>query len=180
MSRVRRMWNIISGIVIILVAAGLFFDPVAGLPVVTGLISLMLTLRGIQTMAYYFSMARFMVGGKTTLYRGMFYLDLGILTSTVNDYDGMYIILYIAALHIFYGVVNALKGREAKALGSPQWKTELMQGTVNIIMAVAVIVGGLVFHSVRTVVFIYAAGLVYSACIRIGSAFRKTAIVYIQ
>ena len=30
------------------------------------------------------------------------------------------------------------------------------------------------------VVYLYAAGLIYSACIRIAGAFRKTEIVYIQ
>ncbi len=62
------------------------------------------------------------------------YLDVGVLTASMLDNARIYIILYLAVLHGFAGVV----------------------------------------------VYLYAAGLIYSACIRIAGAFRKTEIVYIQ
>lgn len=39
---------------------------------------------------------------------------------------------------------------------------------------------GFIHKSVEMVMYIYAAGLIYSACLRIRNSFRKTAIVFIQ
>ena len=40
--------------------------------------------------------------------------------------------------------------------------------------------GGLYNDSIQVVAYIYAAGLIYTTCIRIAGVFRKTDIVYIQ
>lgn len=55
-----------------------------------------------------------------------------------------------------------------------------MQGLVDIGFAAAALVFGLVLGSMRQLTWIYASGLLYGGLLRIVSAFRKTAIVYIQ
>ena len=46
--------------------------------------------------------------------------------------------------------------------------------------AIAVVVGSTVFKQPVITIYIYGAGLIYTAVLRIASAFRRTRIVYIQ
>ena len=64
---------------------------------------------------------------------------------------------------------------EAKRTGG-RWKLNLADGLSNILLAFACAFS---FRSITLLVFVYAAGLFYSACLRMAQAFRKTAIAYI-
>lgn len=180
MSNGTKVWNIISGLVMIAAGAWLLYDPVHGLKAVAVVFSISCTFRGFQILLYYLTMARHMVSGKVMLYRGMIYLDIGVLTTALFDNARIYIILYLAVLHGFYGIVDILRSRESRSVGYSGWKWAALSGMTNLLLAVAVLVGGLYIDSGRVVVYIYAGGLIYSACIRIAGAFRKTDIVYIQ
>ncbi len=175
-----KVWNIITGLVMIAAGCWLFYDPVDGLRVVAVVLSISCTFRGFQILLYYLTMARHMVSGKVLLYRGMIYLDVGVLTASMLDNARIYIILYLAVLHGFAGVVDILRSRERKKLGNTGWKWALLSGLTNVLIAVAVLAEGMNPESGPVVVYLYAAGLIYSACIRIAGAFRKTEIVYIQ
>ena len=165
-----------------MIAAGawLFYDPTDGLKVVAIVLSISCTFRGFQILLYYLTMARHMVSGKVLLYRGMIYLDIGVFTTAIINNAIIYIALYLAALHGFAGVVEILRARESKGVGNPGWKWTLISGLTNLLLAAAVLVGGLYNDSIQVVAYIYAAGLIYTACIRIAGVFRKTDIVYIQ
>lgn len=73
-----------------------------------------------------------------------------------------------------------MRAREARLLGSPIWIYKVAYGATNILISLAVVIGGFTEHSAKFAVYIYAGGLIYSAIVRIVSAFRKTAIVYIK
>ena len=82
MSRFGRILNAIAALFMIAIAVLTFFlDAIHGLKLVLLVIQAGMTLRGLQAIIYYFSMARHMVGGKNVLFRGMIFLDLGILDS---------------------------------------------------------------------------------------------------
>ncbi len=180
MANSTKVWNIIIGLVMIAGGVWLFYDPVNGLKVVAVVLSISCTLIGFQTLLYYLTMARHMVSGKVLLYRGMIFLDVGLFTTAMINNARIYIVLYLAVLHGFYGIVDILRSRESKGVGNPGWKWSLISGLTNLLLAVAVVVGGLYINSEEVVAYIYAAGLIYTACIRIAGVFRKTDIVYIQ
>lgn len=175
-----KVWNIITGLVMIAAGAWLFYDPAHGLKAVAIVLSISCTLRGFQIIFYYLTMARHMVSGKALLYLGMVYLDVGLLTTAMFNNAIIYIILYLAILHGFYGVVDILRARESRGVGNPGWKWSAISGITNLLIAAVVLGGGVSIESERVVVYIYAAGLIYTACLRIAGAFRKTDIVYIQ
>ena len=180
MTKGRRFLNIIGGLVMLAMGALMIVWPERGIIAAAVLISMSYTLRGFNTMLYYFTMARNMVGGRRSLFTGMFYLDIGILTSALTMGATRYLALYLAVMHAFLGVVGILRSREEKTANSPGWKWTVMNSAVNIAIAICVIIGGIAYASVRVVVYIYAAGVIYEAIARIAGAFRRTAIVYIQ
>lgn len=181
MTRTKRIWNIISGVFMILMGLGLFIDPKGGLSVVAFILSLTFTVRGFQALWYYVTMARFMVGGRRSLYRGFIFLELGLLTNTMRrKAPELYIVLYLAGLLAFSGVVEILAGLEARKLKAPAYRTHMINGATDLFVAIAVLIGGFVINSITIVMYGYGAGLIYTGAVRIGAAFRRTSIVYIQ
>ena len=180
MTRTNRIINVLFGLCMLVMAGVMIAYPQQSMPFILGIIGLGMTIRGIRSLIYYLSMARHMVGGKSVLYRGIIFLDIGVLSSTLADSPERTLIIYIACFTAFTGLLAVLRAREAISVGSPQWKGSMIYGVLNIIFAVTVTVCGFVIYMPQIAVFIYAAGLIYSGILKIASAFRKTAIVYIQ
>jgi hypothetical protein len=180
MSRFGRILHAIAALFMIAIAVLTFFlDAIHGLKLVLLVIQAGMTLRGLQAIIYYFSMARHMVGGKNVLFRGMIFLDLGILAGTIFEHPAVYILIYISLLHIFTGAVSALRANESRKIGT-SWKMKMAYGITNILLALIVVICGIAFDNLRIAVWVYSIGLIYSSILRIISSFRKTEIVYIQ
>ncbi|MCR5338530.1 MAG: hypothetical protein K6E75_08225, partial [Lachnospiraceae bacterium] len=114
MTKLQRAGQLIWGLCMIIISLILMIVPREGYYVVIGILSLVYTVKGINTIIYYFTMARFMVGGKNSLYMGIILLDFGVLTGTLNDVPHYYVLLYLIAIHAFSGVVEILRAFEAK------------------------------------------------------------------
>ena len=177
MSKFTRIRNVLTGILTIAVSVLLATTPEFGYPVITLLLSLSLLFYGLRSVVYYFSMARHMVGGRQSLYRGILFSDLGIFTLTLTNVPHVYILLYLLAIHAFSGAVAIMGALEARRYEAQHWRLKLINGIVNILLALSCLI---FIRSMRVAVYVYCIGLCYSACMRIISAFRKNAIVYIQ
>jgi uncharacterized membrane protein HdeD (DUF308 family) len=121
-----------------------------------------------------------MVGGKSLLFRGIIMLDLAVFTISMVDDPRMYIIFYLLGIHAFSGVTGVLRALEARRYGAPSWRWTMVLGIGNFTIAVLAVVAGFFLPDTKDLVYLYAGCLFYSACVQIASAFRKTAIVYIQ
>jgi len=180
MTRSKRFIDAFSGIVMF--AAGIaFFTSSVDASVLAMLILLGfgMTIRGLRAMYYYLTMARYMVGGKTVLYRSFILLDLGTLAGSLVGHAIIYAVIYLAALHTFDGIVSIFRANESRSYGA-HWRLKMAYGVTNVLMAAAVIIGAAVFKQPLVMTYVYGAGLMYSAVLRIISAFKKTGIVYIQ
>ena len=173
----QRIKNLITGLLLIIGAVVLLTMPEDGFVIIAAFIMVSLLLMGLRYLFYYFHMARNMVGGKYFLCLGIFLIDLGLLTFSMTDEPRWALILYLLGFHAFSCVVNLAKGIQERHYGAPAWKVDTVQGIVN-----AVVFFFCLFHLRSPVYFlwVYCAGLFYSAAVRIVSAFRRTAIVYIQ
>lgn len=122
-------------------------------------------------------MARHMVGGKSILYQGVILFDLGMVTLSLTDVPKFYVLVYLAVLHGFSGVVDILRANESKKLGGRHWRLKFTQGIINVLAAVLCI---FFINSYEVAVIIYTIGLIINAFIRIGNALRKRTTIYIQ
>ncbi|MBR4394417.1 MAG: hypothetical protein IKT07_10415 [Oscillospiraceae bacterium] len=177
MSTGQRFTHVLTGLAMIALGVLMMLEPEDCVVIAAGLLSISLTVRGIRYLVYYFTMARHMVGGKLMLYVSIISLDLGLFTATLLDTPRFYIFLYLIAAYAFSGVINLLRGLEARNYGGAAWKHSIIHGGVCILIALASVV---FIRSADVLVVFYSAGLIYSALIRIATAFRRTAIVYIQ
>ena len=176
MTKWQRIKSVFIGILMIFIGVLMVFMGAEACSLIMIILSLSLTISGLKMLIYYFTMARHMVGGDQILIRGMIIFDLGAIAETLTNISQIYIMGYLLAIHAFSGFVEILREVKKKRLDSPGWKLKFSTGIVNIILAVICIV---FLRSTSIAVYLYSAGLIYSAIIRIISAFRKTAVVFI-
>jgi|GEM_PF-454045 len=172
-----KIGSLLVSLIMIAFAVTLFAFPQEGIAVVVAVLSAALVIGGIRMFVYYFSMARHMVGGLTILYRAIILLDLGLFTATLNSIPLPYVMLYLASIHAFSRAVGIMRTLESKRVGTGSWRLRLLHGVVDLLQALLCLI---FIGSVQLAVYIYVAGLIYSAIFRIITAFRRTAIVYIQ
>ena len=177
MSGGQRIKNVLIGILIILGAVILIAFPEEGIIITASILSLSLFVYGIKTLIYYITMTRHMVGGRIMLYLAVVVLDLGMFTMMLTNIPKMYIALYLVVVYAFSGAIDILRALEARQYHPPSWRFSLISGIINVVIAILCIV---FIGSTNMIVYLYSAGLIYSAIARIVTAFRKTAIVYIQ
>lgn len=180
MTRSKRVIDVLFGIVMFIAGAAFFTSSVdASIIAMLMLLQLGMTIRGLRALYYYLTMARYMVGGKSVLYRSFILLDLGTLAGSLVGHRMIYAIIYLALLHTFIGAVSIFRANEARSYGA-HWRLKMAYGVTNVLLAVAVIVGSAILKQPRITIYVYGAGLMYSAVLRIVSAFKRTKIVYIQ
>lgn len=177
MSAAQRIRSFLAGLFLIGLTVVMFVDPDDGFSIVATILSVSLIAFGVRELFYYFTMARFMVGGKSALYIGVIMLDAGVFALTLSDMPKLYIVLYLLIIHAFSGAVDVMRSTEARRLGAASWRLNLLSGVVNIAISVVCVI---FLRSPHMIVYIYASGLAYSAVFRIVNACRKTAVVYIQ
>ena len=160
---------IISAIIIVCCPAYISYQ------IVIFILGCSLLINGLGNILYYISMARFMVGGRNLLYRGVIMVDIGIVSLSISDVPRIYIILYMSGCYFFSAVIRIYQSLEERKLGA-SWKLNYSYGVINMVVAVLCIHFR---YSTNLLADIYAVSLLYSACIRILNSFRETAIVYI-
>ena len=176
MTKIQRVKEVLFGLVMILV--GLFFmiTPNESYPFITSLLCLGMILRGVRLLLFYFRMARYMVDGRSMLYQAVIMIDLGLFTGALTQVPLMYVMLYLIAIHMFTGAIDILRAMESRRYGS-SWKLTFSSGVINVLLAIVC----LIFIKMTMIaVMIYAVGMIYAGVMRIITAFRRTAMVYIQ
>ncbi len=168
MTKPQRISSFIIGILLLAFCAVLLLFPEDGCSIIAAVLSIGLVVKGLQLLVYYLTMARFMVGGMDILFRGILILDLGAFIGTIVDEPRIYIVVFIVAYYAFAALVNILRCIEDKRLSAPSWKLNLLQGAADLFITIACVS---FIGSYRILSFLICAGLVYSAMIRIATAF---------
>ena len=175
MTKTRRIGNIIVGLSMILIAFLLAVDANRTYPAVIFILGITTLISSIQSLVYYISMARHMVGGRTILYRAIIMLDFSLFTLSLADVPLYCIVLYLAGIHIFAAFVDIMRSIESMRLQAPSWRMSFVSGLVNLCMGALCIV---FIENVAMAVVIYSLGLAYSGMTRIIQAFRKNRTLY--
>ena len=176
MNTFKKIVSIVWSLIVIFLVVLIIDTPLFGYLVILLVFSIGLIVAGIKDMVFYCTMAKHMVGGKSILYRSIILLNFGIFTLTMLNIPHLYIMIYFLAVLLFSGFISIMRSMEMKKNESP-WKLKLTEGIMYVLIA---IVGIIFINSLEVTVYIYCAALVYSAIMRIISAFRKHAMVYIQ
>lgn len=177
MTKIKRIGSIFSGILMILAALLFIADPDDGYQVILLILSVSLTVSGIRYLIYYFTMARHMAGGQSMLWKGIILLEIGLYVGTLHDLSPVYVMLYFIIGYVFDGAVDILRSLENRKIPGAHWKVKLATGVGEILIAGLCV---MYINSPRISVYIFCFGIISGGIMKIISAFRRTAIVYIQ
>lgn len=176
MSSIRRIVKILYGLLMLLGAAILLLYPEEGAVIVILILDMMLLIYGFRMLIYYFSMARFMVGGIMTLYKSIIVIDFGLFMFYLYQIPYRLVMLYLVGVMALNGVTSLLGAVEMMRLENHSWKFRIVYGAINLILVVTSL---FMLGSVRMVTFVFSLGLINAAFYQIASALKKSAIIYI-
>ena len=135
MTKLQRIKEICIGLIIIFGALIMMFFPKESYVLIVMILALWFAFRGLGSIWYYITMARYMVGGRESLFMGVIWFDFGVITGSLTGVPHYYVLLYLIAIHGFSGVVRILRTLEARRNGSSNWKLKLAHGIIDIAMA---------------------------------------------
>ena len=176
MNKLTRVWNVFLSLIMILLALILIIDAEDGYRLIVFLVMIALSLKGLSLLVYYFTMARYAVGGIAVLYRGALLLDAGIFAMGLHHVPVIYTMIYLIICMLISGIIDCLRANEGRTLESGHWRLQMIYGAGNVVLA---IVGMIFLHSFFVLAAIYALSLIHSAVCRLISTFRRSDIVYI-
>ncbi len=177
MTKLQRIKEIVIALIMILGALVIMFYPKESYPLIIIILAFYFIARGISSIWYYFTMARYMVGGRESLYMGVIWFDFGVLTGSLTSVPHYYVLLYLIGIHGFSGVIRVLRTLETRRTGSSSWKLKLAHGVIDIAMALLCIV---FIKQLNTTGIIFGISIMYSAVMKIVTACRKTAFIVIE
>ena len=177
MTKLQRIKEIIIALIMFLGAVVMMSYPKESYPLIVIILAIWFIAIGISSIWYYITMARFMVGGRESLFMGVIWFDFGVLTGSLTSVPHYYVLLYLIGIHGFSGVVRVLRTLETRRTGSSSWKLKLAHGIIDIAMALLCIV---FIKHLNITGIIFGIGVMYSAAMRIVTAFRRTALIVIE
>ena len=175
MGKAQRVTKVLSGLLRIIGALVIVLMPENGLLLILLILSLMFAASGVKDIVRYFTMTRYMVGGKLILFRGVIVLDFGLFSASLSAASPVYISLYLIGLFAFDGVIDIMRAMESKKLRGG-WRFRFGEGLVKILLGVACLV---FMRNESVLAALYAVSLTYSALMSIASAFRRTSVIHI-
>lgn len=177
MTRLQRVEGILKGLIMIGFAIVLMTNLREGCKLIMDVLPVVLMVPAVSMLFFWFTMARFMVGGRVALFRGVILLDLAVFTTTLDNVRDFYIILYLVLIHAFAGLIEMLRASEAYSGGASSWRLKAAHGIMDIAIAIACI---FFIHRIHIAIMIFGFGLIYSGILSIISACRRTKLVFIQ
>ncbi len=173
----QKVTNILMAIILVALSVILIALPSYGYLIILIVLSVTFLFNGIKTLWYYITMARHMVGGWRSLFRGILVFDIGLFTMSLSSIPSIYIVLYLAGIYIFTGGISVVNALNAKKMESTHYKPKLIAGIINVLIGISCIV---LMKWGDYVVYVYAFGMVYNAILRVINVFHKEEMVYIQ
>ena len=119
MTTIQRIKKVLGGLIMAITALVLLvIKSEYGYIGIMIILSCWLTIYGLKDIIYYFTMARFMTGGRMLLYKGILFFDFGVVTASLSSFPKIYVILYLVGIYGFLGLVRILRALEAKKYGA--------------------------------------------------------------
>ena len=177
MGSIRRIFMVIGAIIVFLCALIMFIAPAnVGYQLVLFILELALIVLGIETLFYYLLMARHMVGGLRIFFKSILMIDIGVFAITLFNLPKQYAILYILTMLLITGVMDILRALESKRFAG-HWK---IQFTFGMIEAFLWIICTFSMENDTLITVIFGLALIGKVVSMVVTAFRKTAIVYVN
>ena len=172
MTLMRRIVNIIIGLVTIAFAFLTFFLGRNGLLVVMFIFEIGLFGYGVYMIFYYLLMARHMVGGQLMLFLGLFTFGLSLVALKITEVPEKGLAVLVGFALLLAGGMDVVRSFEIKTRGSEtSWRFTRVTGIIEMLLALFSLIMGLI--NPAWTAYILGASLLYSGVSRIIAALRR-------
>lgn len=176
MNRFSRICHVLSGVFIILLSIIMRAIPDFGYALAALILGVVMILKGMKQLIYFFSMGIHMVGGRIIFYRALITMDIGFFTFSIHGTGQRYILFYFTLYYLFAGIILIFRAFESYRLEAGFWKRKLISGLFDMTIAVTCLVHN---NSEAVMLDVFCFALIISAVTRIATALKKSAIIYI-
>lgn len=176
MSNFQKIISILKSVLMILIGLTMIISPSIGYVILILILELWLLIYGIKLLVYYFSMARYKVGGLKTLYKSIIVIDLALLCFSLSTAHQKLVMVILVISIAFEGIVYIMKAMKSKAVQSSSWKSQLLRGMLHFGIAILCII---FIDSTKISTILFGIGLIASAVSDIITTTKKTEIIYI-
>ena len=173
---IRRIFSFLVGVVMILTAFFIWDNPYIGQILVAFFILVGFLIKGIKALVYYFSLARYKIGGISVLYRGLLFINLSLFTLSLHSIPVEYAMIYIIVVTAASGAVDFLRALEVKRTSDKRWILKMIPGILQVVLSLACL---FMMNSPDMLVSVYGLSLIFSGIGRIIKAFRRAAVLYV-
>lgn len=177
MTKWQRIKAVLGALLSVIFVPVLLIDIDFGCALIAAVLGFSAAIDGIRMIIYFFSMARHMVCGRLILYQGAVMLDFGAFTLCLATVPSQYIMAYLIIGYLFYGVIEILNSLEIKKKKLGSWRFKFATGIGSIVFGIVCLTQ---IGSTDAAVYLYCFGVICSAIGHIISAFRPSAIVYVE
>ena len=118
-----------------------------------------------------------MVGGKKILYRGILYLDIGVVLLSASMLPDIFLSFCLAAVLLYNGAMQIPSIILQKTSQISTWKFNALYSGIMLLGAVLCTV---FYHNQDVVVCSFAIAAIFGACYNIYDATKKTSVAFIQ
>ena len=177
MSKIRRVLTILASLIAIEGSVAIMMMPEIAYKVLALGIGMTLVYYGVRYIIYYITNAQHMVGGKWFMLIGIIMFDMGAFATAIFDRAQVITMIYIIATHFVVTVLGAVRTVGDRKDNNPRWKISLAQCIAGFIQVTLSLI--FINHSMIPL-YLYCIYAIYTSILMIISAFKKTAIVYVQ
>lgn len=177
MSKARRVLTILAALIAIEGSIAVMLMPDIAYKVLALGIGMTLVYYGIRYIIYYVTNAQHMVGGKWFMLIGIIMFDMGVFATAIFDRAQVITKIYIIAALLIAAVLGAIRTVGDRKDNNPRWKISLAQSIAGFIQVTL----SVIFINENMIpLYLYCIYAIYTSVLMIISAFKKTAIVYVQ
>lgn len=171
MSTGSRIGKILTGTLLIAGAIIMILEPEWGYLMINLLLGITLLVSAIRILIDYFTLARHMVGGSSTLFSGLIRLDLAFFTLTLSDMPKIFLLIYLTSIFGVDGILHLARGLEAKKRHAPDWYRSFLSGVINLAITILCVI---FIQNTTVMVIIFSIGMILIGLRRITSAFYRS------
>lgn len=177
MSKTKRIWTIIKALFAIQGAVLLMLIPSYAFDIIALGACIYLLGYGSKYLLYYLTHAQHMVGGKWFLLLGLILFDVGVLATTLLNQAKIITLIFILGIHSVIALLGLIRAAGNRKDHNPGWKVDFVQGIIAICQITLCLI---YIRSDIIPVYSYCIYAICSSILTIVSAFKKSAIVYVQ
>lgn len=178
MGKITNLWSFVINLAIIGIGFAVIFSPHdIAIFIVALLNGAVVTFKGLNKIIYYFTSARYMIGGRKIAINGIIQLDFGLLSFFALLKTPKFAVIYLLILVAIIALIDVLRAFDIKRSKGKNWRLKIIKGSILII---AVTFGFIFINTLSVSLIFFGVIFILEGISRILLSFHSGVVPYID